>query len=226
MAINDIIQMYASPHSSTTEDGRMLALSLAEIQSELMRLREQLGKNTPIPAAVISKLDTSAFEAAIAKLTPLPPQNLDLNPVYRSYEQTATAIKELLGEVKTTNTRIGHIGGGGFAAPDPKHLIDIKRHISDADTRFDYDTRTDSLPVYVGHAEAGTLATSLWAIEKYTYDDDDRVTLIEVLYGAWASRASLPWEGYVPPAPTTFALLTEDGFNLLTEDGFTILLED
>ena len=113
MAIRDILKMYTYPHSTTTEDGRMLALSLAEIQTELMALREELGKNAGTPTEVINRVDTSALEAAIAKLTPLPPQNLDLNPVYRSYEETANAIKELLGEVKTTNHRLMGMGGGG-----------------------------------------------------------------------------------------------------------------
>jgi hypothetical protein len=114
MAIKDILKMYGGTHSATTEDGRMLALSLAEIQTELMALREELGRNSPTPTTVISSIDTSALERAIAELKPLPPQNLDLNPVYRSYEQTAQAIKKLLGEVKTTNHRlIGMSGGGG-----------------------------------------------------------------------------------------------------------------
>lgn len=114
MAIKDILKMYSGPLASTTEDGRMLALSLAEIQTELMALREELGKNAGTPTTAISTIDTSALEAAISQLKPLPPQDLDLNPVYRSYEQTAQAIRELLGEVKTTNHRLmGSFGGGG-----------------------------------------------------------------------------------------------------------------
>lgn len=218
MAINDIIRMYASPHSSTTEDGRMLALSLAEIQSELMRLREEMGKSSPTPSSVISTIDTSALEAAISKLTPLPTQNLDLNPVFRSYEQTASAIKELLGEVKTTNHRITGIGTG-YAAPDPRHLIDLKRHITDASTQYDYSTRIDALPVYIGRAEQGTPNSSLWAIERYSYDGSNRVTCIQVLFGSWDARASLPWDGdiIIPGGPLETSLTLETSTSLTTQ---------
>ena len=53
MAIKDILKMYSSPQSSTTEDGRMLALSLAEIQTELLALREQMEKNAPSPPELL-----------------------------------------------------------------------------------------------------------------------------------------------------------------------------
>lgn len=194
MAINDIISMYASPHSSTTEDGRMLALSLAEIQSELMRLREAMGKSSPTPITAISTIDTSALEAAIAKLTPLPPQNLDLNPVFRSYEQTAAAIRELLGEVKTTNHRIIGLGRSGGGPDNTPLLTDIKRRISDTENRLDYSSRTDANPVYVGKAVQGTLtSTSTWYIQLLEYDASDRLIRTQALTGAWDSRTTLDW---------------------------------
>jgi hypothetical protein len=125
--IRDILKMYALPGSSTTEDGRMLALSLAEIQTELLRLREELGKNSGVPTTVVQDIDLSGLEAAVSKLTPLPPQNLDLNPVFRSYEDTAAAIRELLGEVKTTNHRIVGLGSGG-GGPSVVGLNDAQGH--------------------------------------------------------------------------------------------------
>ncbi len=192
--IKDLVKLYSTGNTTTTEDGRMLAFSLAEIQTELLALREAIGKNSSVPTEVVTTIDTSALERAISELKPLPPQNLDLNPVYRSYEQTAKAIRELLGEVKTTNTRIAHIGGGGYAPPDPRHLIDIKRSITDAESRLDYAARSDSNPVYVGKAENGTpTTTQTWVIQRLTYDGTDRLIRVEVLTGAWDSRASLPW---------------------------------
>lgn len=207
MAVSDIYKMYTTGKTATTEDGRMLALSLAEIQSELMRLREELGKNSSTPTTAVATIDTSALEAAIAKLTPLPPQSLDLNPVYRSYEQTAHAIKELLGEVKTTNTRIAHIstGGGGPSVVGlndasgnrltltPTGAIHISRETVE-ESRLDYDIRTDSLPVYVGKAIQGTLTSDpTWIVQLLTYDSSDRLVRAQVLVGAWDSRSILPW---------------------------------
>jgi hypothetical protein len=205
-SINDIFKMYVSPGTSTTEDGRMLALSLAEIQSELMRLREEFGKSAPIPNTVYREIDLSGLEAAVAKLTPLPPQNLDLNPVFRSYEDTAKAIRELMGEVKTTNTRIGHIGGGGGPSVvglndasgnrlrlSPSGAILTTRETVE-ETRLDYDTRTDHNPVYAGKAPQGTATTSPdWTIQLLTYDISARLIRAQVLTGAWDSRTTLNW---------------------------------
>ena len=113
MAVRDLLALYEHPLSEPDANNRILLLGLAELQDELAKLRQEF--NGGIPAEVVANIDTSSLEAAIAALKPLPPQDLDLNPVFRSYEQTAAAIKELLGEVKTTNARISGIrsGGGG-----------------------------------------------------------------------------------------------------------------
>lgn len=62
------------------------------------------------------------------------------------------------------------------------------------ETKFDYDGRTDSNPVYVGkHTQGASTADADWIIQKFTYDSSDRVTRIETLQGAWDNRASLSW---------------------------------
>lgn len=116
MAISDTLRRYSIPYEKPTSDARFLAMALSEIQSELQSIREQFGKT--IPAEVVNNIDTSTLEAAIAELKsgfpgPVPPVNVDLNPVVKSYEETTRTIRELLGEVKTTNARVSTIRGGG-----------------------------------------------------------------------------------------------------------------
>lgn len=128
MSVKDILAQYQSPLSTTTEDGRMLARSLAEIEAEL----KSLSKSLSIPEITIPDIDLSGIISAIQELKsgapgPLPPQNLDLNPVYRSYEDTAKVLKEVLGEVKTTNTRVASIRGGG-TGPSIVGLNDADGH--------------------------------------------------------------------------------------------------
>lgn len=73
-------------------------------------------------------------------------------------------------------------------------LLDLKRGISDGETRLDYVLRTDDQPVYVGRAVAGTsAAASDWTIELVEYDGNDRPTRKQVLTGAWDDRATLGW---------------------------------
>lgn len=48
--------------------------------------------------------------------------------------------------------------------------------------RFDYDTRDDGQPVYVGYAPAGTATSSAaWLIHKFTYDVSNFVTRRQVV---------------------------------------------
>ena len=58
--------------------------------------------------------------------------------------------------------------------------------------RYDYDTRTDGQPVYVGYAKAGTAtATETWLIHKFTYNSDNFVTRRQVATDvAWDDRAT------------------------------------
>ena len=60
--------------------------------------------------------------------------------------------------------------------------------------KMDYDTRTDSNPVYIGVAKPGTAdstAAGAWLLQKYTYDSSDRVTIRQVCRNSsWTDRAS------------------------------------
>lgn len=65
---------------------------------------------------------------------------------------------------------------------------------SERQIRLDYDGRSDDNPVYVGYATAGTASSdSDWMILKFTYDGSDRVTLVQIAYGAWDSRTGLTY---------------------------------
>ena len=57
--------------------------------------------------------------------------------------------------------------------------------------RFDYGTRTDGQPVYIGYAPSGTLVgDSLWLLHKFTYDTSNNVTRREVAVDKdWTNRA-------------------------------------
>lgn len=58
--------------------------------------------------------------------------------------------------------------------------------------RLDYGDRTDGQPDYLGvaHNEVAD-SESQWTIYKYTYNDDQFVTLIESAGGSWEARESL-----------------------------------
>ncbi len=61
--------------------------------------------------------------------------------------------------------------------------------------RWDYDTRTDGQPVYVGYSVSGTATSSaLWIIQKFTYSTIggyDFVTRRQVAKGSWDGRVAL-----------------------------------
>ena len=58
--------------------------------------------------------------------------------------------------------------------------------------RWDYGSRTDGQPEYVGYAKAGTaVGTVAWLLHKFTYTtvgDNDFVSRREVATGNWANR--------------------------------------
>lgn len=72
-------------------------------------------------------------------------------------------------------------------------LSDIKRGLTDYETRLDYSTRLDDQPIYVGRAPANTATTATtWTIEKLTYDANGRPTRTQVFSAAsWDNRGSL-----------------------------------
>lgn len=70
------------------------------------------------------------------------------------------------------------------SAPVPAQLDDIKRGLTDYDTRFDYGTRTDSNPTRIGKAPAGSAAADpVWTVQTFAYDGSSRPTLISVASG-------------------------------------------
>ncbi len=79
------------------------------------------------------------------------------------------------------------VGGGGGG-----YMQDVKRGVTDFESRLDYAARTDDQPVYVGRALQGT-ATSAggWVIEKLTYDASNRAVRKEVATGVWDNRVSM-----------------------------------
>jgi hypothetical protein len=80
---------------------------------------------------------------------------------------------------------------------DPEGTLLVRPHHK-ADTRFDYGSRTDDSPEFVGQADAGT-ATSVpkWIIMKLTWETapngKPRLVRMQTRVGAWDNRASLGW---------------------------------
>lgn len=71
---------------------------------------------------------------------------------------------------------------------------DIKRSVTDFESRLDYDGRTDGNAVYVGKNTNGrATSASDWSIQKLTYDSSNRLTRAQVLTGAWDNRTTLAW---------------------------------
>jgi hypothetical protein len=73
-------------------------------------------------------------------------------------------------------------------------LVDVKRAVTDFESRLDYDERTDANPVYVGKNTNGAATSAgTWVIQKLTYDGSNRLTRAQVLTGVWDNRATLGW---------------------------------
>ena len=60
------------------------------------------------------------------------------------------------------------------------------------EVRYDYDTRTDGQPVYIGFAQPGTAtSTEAWLIHKFTFDGSNNVTRRQVVTDkAWDNRTT------------------------------------
>lgn len=74
-------------------------------------------------------------------------------------------------------------------------LQDVKRSLTDYETRLDYAARTDGNPVYVGKAVQGAAtADPVWTIQHLSYDSQGRLLRAQVLSAAaWDNRATLGW---------------------------------
>ena len=61
-------------------------------------------------------------------------------------------------------------------------------------TRYDYVSRTDGQPVYIGKAERGQLTSqSCWEISKMSYDESNNIVSTQTASGSWDDRASLTY---------------------------------
>lgn len=97
---------------------------------------------------------------------------------------------------------LGHVTIDGFTIPgadtaglaSENTLLKVERGVTDYETRLDYGTRLDSLPVYIGKNLEGTATSAAtWNVTKLTYDVTNRLTRSQVLTGVWDNRATLPW---------------------------------
>lgn len=147
----------------------------------------------------VSSLRPSAMpeELAAAIAAQLAPRNED------ALALTLEKISSSLEQIEWASRAPNAVVGGGVMNLPP-HMVsnnalmvtdpDVKRGITDFESRLDYAGRTDDQPVYVGRASSGTATSSgVWVVEKVTYDGSDRPTRKQVLTGAWDNRASLSW---------------------------------
>lgn len=97
----------------------------------------------------------------------------------------------VIGDPATEGSRVGVTAAGrlevdaigSFTTAAPVQLV-----------KLDYDVRSDSSPVYLGRAAPGTAdSDATWAVQKFTYDSQGRVIVIENATGAWSNRGSLPY---------------------------------
>ncbi len=73
-------------------------------------------------------------------------------------------------------------------------VADVKRGVTDYETRLDYWFRSDEQPIYLGRNVNGApTASPTWVIEKVEYDVSGRPVRKQTLIGAWDNRASLEW---------------------------------
>lgn len=83
-----------------------------------------------------------------------------------------------------------------FAQEFPKKPhTDIWNYPEQFQTLIDYDDRTDDNAVYIGRSSKGSAASAdNWVIYQLTYDEDDRLVVVQVATGSWDNRASLTYE--------------------------------
>lgn len=138
---------------------------------------------------------------AVAKVVSIPPQ-VDFTPTLKEVLEAILSLKQTMREVAGRN-----LGGGGpsVVGLNPEtltaletvtitsnDLVDIKRGVTDVETRLDYDTRLDDQPVYIGRAPTGTATSSaVWTIEIVAYDANSRPSRKRAVVGAWDSRTTL-----------------------------------
>lgn len=99
-----------------------------------------------------------------------------------------------VGATLVERERVVLAGAGSTNYVDVDTNGAVFTRVKELETRFDYDTRTDGNPVYVGKNANGTATSaSTWTVQKFTYDSSNRCTRIQVLTGIWDNRATLAW---------------------------------
>jgi hypothetical protein len=181
--------------SAGRTDDLLVALTekmAAPVPAPVLPAPEPVVVREPLPAPEIVIPDFSAVLRQV------------LSEIAESSERTERSLDalvdhlEMLTEKVTQSKPVMAVGSGrGDAAlsdVDRGLLTDIKRAVSDFSTKYDYDVRTDSNPVYIGKALTDTsTAASTWVLIKFGYDGSDRPVDIEIRNGSWDDRASAGW---------------------------------
>lgn len=157
-------------------------------------------------------VDTSAFVDAIKQI-PQPkvevqsaaPTTLDVQELRDALTVNVDSpdLSGLGKLLKQTINELPRGGGGGPSTVGVKNvkgkavnpatdemLADIKRAVTDFETRMDYDAGGNLM--YAGKAPQGTATTGSWVVQKMSYTSGN-LTRVQVLTGAWDDRATLNW---------------------------------
>lgn len=196
----------------------LVARALLDLREAVESLRLAVG-SPPLPVEIPAIDMSSVAEVLMAMPRPASAPEIalaleDLLPTDRQDEIVSTntallkALKEIeLGLAKMRKQIVGLAGttsgGGGTTTVNgtvsltsdfETILQDIKRSITDRESRLDYDTRTDGNPVYIGKNGNGAAESAAdWVVQRLSYDGSDRLTRAQVLIGVWSDRATLGW---------------------------------
>lgn len=186
---------------------------LKKLIAEFLALREMLADGLSIsalpelPAPVVNvpqapthaPLDVSELAATLAPIL----AQTSAGTTER-WEELTALIGKFAEEVKTAGSNVPQkvLGGQAGKIKDAKGVVvspateetvsALRRGLTDFESRLDYGARTDSNPVYVGKALAGSATSGGgWTIQKFTYDTSDRATRVQVVEGVWDDREGL-----------------------------------
>jgi hypothetical protein len=185
----------AEARSSLTSIVNKLGDILIELQQKL-----ESGGTVALDAATLAALETiTASVANFPASYPLPTSQVtDLKTVTVSNptadpetglakEVTLVQVRDYLDTVETKLQSL--IDQTDSLEPV---LADVKRSVTDYESRLDYAGRADGNPVYIGkNAQAALTSAATWTIQKLDYDTNNRLTRAQVKTGAWDNRAVL-----------------------------------
>lgn len=169
-----------------------LELLLEDYLDQIRELVKQAKGSEPDLSGIAAAITTLRYPTpeeiaqAIAKVVRFPAPT-DLTPML---ERVAKAMENL--EKQRPHASPVGFGNSKVEIRNVEHFKDIKRGITDYETRLDYGARTDDQPVYVGRAPQDTATSAAdWYIERISYDASNRPTRSERLSGSWDNRGSL-----------------------------------